>query len=441
MPAKRRTRNIRYFEYEFRAALSTHNLSRAQFDDPNTPLNTKRDVLQYVADELHKATDAVQFYSHGDGTRVAVTGAARDLALARFLARTVQTMDLGTVVVKPRNQHSPWIESYNPQSPTSSDSDSSSDEPDSTDGSSDDGEPQSTQGDAADDAADTATDAEKTVEKAAQMYPPSDSDSPNPLKDEFAKWWRKLAELREYCKAAAEQGLPIDDFESYRPGVMGARMIAQGITADACADAATAHWPQDARDELNIQAIPVNSVIAAPENTHPATGYLIALMRAKVPALLHGGAGVGKTTLARTVAEIYGLDFGMVSMTAGLSTTALTGSVNLQGFVTRPCINTFEHGGVFLFDEMDAADANLMLLTNTMLANDEFQSPVTGERIFRNERWYPIAAVNTLNGASTSYTGRTRLDHATMDRWRMGRIRLDFDTRLALDYALDVLGV
>jgi hypothetical protein len=88
---------------------------------------------------------------------------------------------------------------------------------------------------------------------------------------------------------------------------------------------------------------------------------------------------------------------------------------------------------------MDAADPNLLLICNTMLANGEFQSPVTGERHLKHHEWFPIAAVNTLNGANTAYTGRSRLDHATMDRWRMGRIRLGFDTDLALKYALSEL--
>ena len=166
---------------------------------------------------------------------------------------------------------------------------------------------------------------------------------------------------------------------------------------------------------------------------------MVRLMKAGVPVMLHGGAGVGKTTLARDVAEMFGMSFGMVSMTAGLSTTALTGSVNLQGFVTRPCIDTFVNGGLFLFDELDAADPNLLLVCNTMLANGEFQSPVTGERHFKHPKWYPIAAVNTLNGATTSYTGRSRLDHATMDRWRMGRIRVGFNIDQALQYSLAAL--
>jgi MoxR-like ATPase len=216
---------------------------------------------------------------------------------------------------------------------------------------------------------------------------------------------------------------------------MGAAMIREGITADACADSATAHWSEDAREEVGIQKVNVADIIPAPAGRHPAAGYVAKLMRARIPIMLHGGAGVGKTTLARDAAEMFDLPFGMLSMTAGLSTTALTGSVNLQGFVSRPCVDTFSDGGVFLFDEMDAADPNLLLICNTMLANGEFHSPVTGERLQRHTHWFPFAAVNTLNGASTAYTGRTRLDHATMDRWRMGRIRMEFNLDLALEFA------
>ena len=277
--------------------------------------------------------------------------------------------------------------------------------------------------------------AERIAYETDKFEPQSD----NQTEDEFAKWWRILAKLRDYCRDSAAQGLPIDDFESYRPGIMGAAMIREGITADACADAATAHWSEDAREDCEIKAVNVADIIPAPEGTHPATGYVAKLMRARIPVMLHGGAGVGKTTLARDAAELFNLDFGMLSMTAGLSTTALTGSVNLQGFVSRPCVDTFSDGGVFLFDEMDAADPNLLLICNTMLANGEFHSPITGERLTRHTHWFPFAAVNTLNGASTAYTGRTRLDHATMDRWRMGRVRMSFNTDMALDFALTEL--
>ena len=455
MPPKRRTANIRIFERKLHVELHDCGLGNRPWDE--IQLTTWTQMLNAVTRTMFDDTSNVQFYNNsGDGTRVLVTDPEqRGAKLIRFLKRTIPAHipHLENVLITQQAGGCPWIQSITgaeappgaPDELPDGDGDEGKGEGGNPDGRGDAGAPGGADGREAEGEPEDAQpepDPNTMTLEQREVYEEQQLDKqPNDSEhaDEFAKWWKILAKLRKYCREAAEHGLPIDDLDSYRPAIMGAAMIREGITADACADAATAHWPNDARTELEISKVAPESVIAPPDGHHPALGYLIALLRARVPVLLHGGAGVGKTTLARQVAELYGLPFGMVSMTSGLSTTALTGSVNLQGFVTRPCIDTFSNGGVFLFDEMDAADPNLLLVCNTMLANGEFQSPVTGERHLKHERWYPMAAVNTLNGATTAYTGRSRLDQATMDRWRMGRVRVDFDIKLGLKYALDML--
>ena len=40
----------------------------------------------------------------------------------------------------------------------------------------------------------------------------------------------------------------------------------------------------------------------------------------------------------------------------------------------------------------------------------------------------PLAAANTFGlGADADYTGRERLDMATLERWRMGRVEINYD--------------
>jgi len=454
VPAKRRTTNIRIFERKLHLALHDAGMGNRAWDEIEN--STWAMILNNVARVMFDDTSNVHFYNNADGVRILVTDPEeRGEKLVRFLKRTIPAHipHFSSAIITQQAGGCPWVEQLKgePAPPGGDDKlpDGGDDAPGPGEGDSPDrgdaGVPGGPKGKEADGEADDeqpepdpetmSLDQLQEWEEQRLAQQPNESEHA----DEFAKWWQILAKLRKYCREAAEHGLPIDDLDSYRPAIMGAAMIREGITADACADAATAHWPKDAREELEIRKVPSDSVIKAPDGQHPALGYLIALLRARVPVLLHGGAGVGKTTLARQVAELYGLPFGMVSMTSGLSTTALTGSVNLQGFVTRPCIDTFSNGGVFLFDEMDAADPNLLLVCNTMLANGEFQSPVTGERHLKHERWYPIAAVNTLNGATTAYTGRSRLDQATMDRWRMGRVRVDFNIDLGLQYALEAL--
>ena len=269
---------------------------------------------------------------------------------------------------------------------------------------------------------------------------PEPQPEPNSPQSEMAKFLAKLADCRAFLaeRKEATGGNSMDNLDGFRPGNNGASMIAHGITADAAVDAMTAHWPEEVRSELGIVKTIPAEVIAAPKGTHPATGYVLALIQAEVPVMLYGPPGTGKTTLAIDVAKLLNLPFGMVSMAAGLSPTALTGASTLDGFVSRPCVDTFSEGGVFLFDEMDAADPNTLLITNSMLANGVFHNPSNGAKLTRHENWVPLSAVNTLTGASASHTGRSLLDGATMDRWRMGRVRIEFDANLANNAAWDV---
>lgn len=457
MPPTRRTANLRLFNMELRNALSTRGHSNSAYSD--IPKTQWQEIYNEISYNM-TCNEAVQFFTNtGNGTRKRVEDPVERIQkLGRFLKRTIDsTTPHLQAAVKTNNDKasSPWVllheqngtghgdsdgnqgEGGSQQSESSSQNDDAGNSSGSESGSGDgNGDEQGDQQSELTNEELAMLPPEQRIEAESQKFKPRPE---NQQENEFAKWWRILAKLRNYCRDAAEQGLPIDDFESYRPGIMGAAMIREGITADACADAATAHWAEDAREEVGISKVNVADIIPAPDGRHPAAGYVAKLMRARIPIMLHGGAGVGKTTLARDAADMFNLPFGMLSMTAGLSTTALTGSVNLQGFVSRPCVDTFAEGGVFLFDEMDAADPNLLLICNTMLANGEFHSPVTGERLERHNHWFPFAAVNTLNGANTAYTGRTRLDHATMDRWRMGRIRMEFDLDLALKFATQEL--
>ena len=151
--------------------------------------------------------------------------------------------------------------------------------------------------------------------------------------------------------------------------------------------------------------------------------------------LLTGPSGSGKTWLAAKIAEALDLPFGSLSCTAGVTESQLTGWLLPVGdsgrfaYVPSPFVTAYENGGVYLLDEIDASDENLLVLINAALANGHFTLPQRFENptVKRHPDFVCIAAANTLGlGESMVYTGRNVLDGATLDRFRAGVVEVDY---------------
>jgi cobaltochelatase CobS len=172
---------------------------------------------------------------------------------------------------------------------------------------------------------------------------------------------------------------------------------------------------------------------------HPVFAAVVQLANARKHIFLPGPAGCGKSHMAGQVAEALGLRFGFISCSAGMSESQLLGRTIPAGdhgqfeFQPTQFLECYEDGGVFLFDEIDAADANVLLVINSALANGHLSVPSRhGNPVAkRHADFVCIAAANTYGrGADRQYVGRSELDESTLDRFRIGTVPMDYDEGL-----------
>lgn len=156
-----------------------------------------------------------------------------------------------------------------------------------------------------------------------------------------------------------------------------------------------------------------------------------------VPVLLVGPAGSGKTHLASQVAKALELPFTFNSLSAGCTESHLIGRVLPQAdgswqYQPSPFVRTYRDGGVHLFDEVDAADPNLLVLINAALSNGHLSIPFTDQPpVQRHENTCIIAAANTFGfGADAEYVGRNQLDAATLDRYSVSTVFIEYDSEM-----------
>lgn len=147
-----------------------------------------------------------------------------------------------------------------------------------------------------------------------------------------------------------------------------------------------------------------------------------------------GPAGSGKTTAAMNVAKALGLPFHFCG--AINDDYKLTGFIDAHGNLVRtPFREAFEHGGVFLLDEVDGCNPAVLLALNAALANGTCD--FADGNIKRHDDCVIIAAANTWGlGATHKYVGRNKLDAASLDRFKM--IPWDYDEDMERDLSGNV---
>ena len=143
---------------------------------------------------------------------------------------------------------------------------------------------------------------------------------------------------------------------------------------------------------------------------------------------LSGPTGSGKTHAAEQIAKALNRKFyynGSLSMAF-----EVLGFVDAGGKYHRTAFReAFEHGGVYLFDEVDGCDSNQPLLAlSAALANGVGSFP--DGIVKRHPDFLCLAAANTFGlGATADYVGRAKIDAAFLARFPT-KIMWDYDAGL-----------
>ena len=173
---------------------------------------------------------------------------------------------------------------------------------------------------------------------------------------------------------------------------------------------------------------------------HYKTDDLIETLKATGLAYLVGPAGTGKSTLAMDAcAELFGVPkddfkfnehFAQISFSPDTTSGEMVGRCDINGVFHRSeVVRVFAEGGLILFDEIDNADASMLVKLNTAIANGTFATPEGLVR--KNKNTVIVCTANTYGtGPDAMYVGRTRLDAATLDRFVCSTIEVDYDVKL-----------
>ena len=176
---------------------------------------------------------------------------------------------------------------------------------------------------------------------------------------------------------------------------------------------------------------------------HEKFDMCVQILSQGFPLLLVGPTQCGKTTLAKQLADAMKLGFTAQSFSGGLTESKLLGRV-LPGaggaakFIGTPFLDAFENGKVFLADEFDAGDPNVLTSLNMGVANGEIWLPERDAKpvAMKHAKFRLIAATNTFGfGADARYVGRNALDYATLERFGCGVVYMDYDARIETSLA------
>lgn len=161
---------------------------------------------------------------------------------------------------------------------------------------------------------------------------------------------------------------------------------------------------------------------------HKQFEVLLKSISAMTHVFMVGPAGSGKTMAASEASKALKKEFGCMSVGPQTTQSHIMGYMDANGnYVSTEFRRRYENGGVFLFDEIDAANPAVLTCINSAIANEVCSFP--DQMVSKHDEFIVVASGNTFGrGANRQYVGRNQLDAATLDRFVV--IDWDYDEEL-----------
>ena len=141
------------------------------------------------------------------------------------------------------------------------------------------------------------------------------------------------------------------------------------------------------------------------------------------PLYIFGDTGTGKSSLVRQVAARLNYPVWETTGSERLEVSDLIGHLTLKGgemsFVDGPLGAAMKAGGVFILNEIDAANPAVLILLNTLFDKQPLLIPETNELISPVSTFRFVATANTAGSGDDTgrFTGTNQLNQAFMDRF------------------------
>lgn len=182
-----------------------------------------------------------------------------------------------------------------------------------------------------------------------------------------------------------------------------------------------------------IQIVHSDGMVVDVGRQHPLFDQIELGVRTGVALMLVGPVGAGKTTLVEGIAKGHNRPFYAQSVTNQTTKSDLLGYFDANGnYVKSLFRKAFEEGGIYLLDEVDKGNANVLAVLNSATANGYVAFP--DGMVFAHPNFRIVASGNTWGlGRNAQFVGSQPLDGSTLDRFV--QVEFGYDEALERDLA------